>query len=350
MKQSAFGIASLVIGIISLVFSCFGFGFLGVLGFVFAIVAFMQKDRAKGTAIAGLITSIIAFLISFFMVVIGVSLLSDDGGNNKKSIVDENEKASEDANITDFSLDELEIYNKKGIVIKATGNKSDGEPKIGFYVENNSKNDINVSVAGMAVNNICCEDNLTYEEIMNDSKSNFTVDIDGDWADDNNITSIKKIDILFDITSDNEDFETYSIEKTIKTNNDDGKYQKATGDSIYSDKNIDVTFLESDDSDFKFAIYSKYKKYIDYRIDNCSVNGYSYDLTDSDSPVYDESLFPGTYSVFEISVEDNFCEDNSIKNIEKIEFKISGDSETTTTRLTGKGDINSKKIVYNVKN
>ena len=79
------------------------------------------------------------------------------------------------------------------------------------------------------------------------------------------------------------------------------------------------------------------------------MHGYSYDLTDNDTQVYDESLFPGTYSIFRISVSDDFCDKNSIKDVEKIEFKISADSETTTTRLTGKGDISSKKIVFNVK-
>ena len=72
-------------------------------------------------------------------------------------------------------------------------------------------------------------------------------------------------------------------------------------------------------------------------------------MTKNDAQVYDESLFPGTYSIFEILVKDDFCDNNSIKKIEKIEFKISADSETTTTRLTGEGDISSKKIVYNVK-
>ena len=89
---------------------------------------------------------------------------------------------------------------------------------------------------------------------MGGNKSNFTIDIDSDWADNNNITSIKKIDVLFDITSDNEDFESFSITKTVKTNNDDSKYQKTRGHSIYSDKNIDVIYLESDGSDYKFAI------------------------------------------------------------------------------------------------
>lgn len=129
-KQSGIGIASMVIGIISLVFSCFGVGFLGALGFIFAIAAFMQRDRGKRTAIAGLTTSVMAFLISFFVVAVGMSMFSYDGENNKKSIVDENKKESADVIITHFTFDELELYNKKGIVIKATGNKSDEEPKI----------------------------------------------------------------------------------------------------------------------------------------------------------------------------------------------------------------------------
>lgn len=95
-KQSGFGIASMVVGITSLVFSCFGVGLLGALGFIFAIVAFTQKDKAKGTAIAGLITSIIAFLISLFVVAAGVSLLADESSKETSKIESVDKKDSKD--------------------------------------------------------------------------------------------------------------------------------------------------------------------------------------------------------------------------------------------------------------
>lgn len=349
MKQSGFGIASLVIGIVSLVFSCFGVGFLGILGFIFSIIAFAQKGKGKGTAIAGIITSIIAFLISFLVIVLGFSLFSDDGEkeNNKSALNEENEERTENrTEKNDFSVEESELYNKKGILIRTTGNKSE---EIGFYVENNSKSDINISVGGLSVNNICCEDDLTYEQIMSGNKTNFSVNIDLDWAQKNGIEEIKKIDILFVVSSDDSNFNPFQVAKTIKTDKDDKKYQKIKGKLIYKDKNMEILYLESDDSTYKFSIYSKYKDFLDYRIDSCSINGYSYDLTENDTQVFEEPLFPDSYGLFEISVNDDFSDKNSIKEVEKIEFKISADSEATTTRLTGEGDVNSKKITYSVK-
>lgn len=122
MKQSGFGIASLVIGIVSLVFSCFGIGFLGALGFIFAIVAFTQKDRAKGTAIAGLITSIIAFLISFFVFAIGFSMFSDDTEKETSKIEsvenkDDKKEKSEESSSTVYKDDDY-TYKVKRYDIK----------------------------------------------------------------------------------------------------------------------------------------------------------------------------------------------------------------------------------------
>ena len=134
-KQSVFGIASMVIGIISLLFSCLGLGFLGIIGCILAIVGITQRGRAKGTAIAGLITSVVAFLISFLVIAVGISIISDDEEkDNKATIVADTEEDDNSPDITEFSFDEMNLYNKKGITIKATGNKSDDSPKIGIFV------------------------------------------------------------------------------------------------------------------------------------------------------------------------------------------------------------------------
>lgn len=79
MKQSVFGIISLILGIIGFLGSCFVFGIVpSVLGIVFAIIGFCQKDRGKGTAIAGLILSIIGTAIAGFSLLFGIALFEDD--------------------------------------------------------------------------------------------------------------------------------------------------------------------------------------------------------------------------------------------------------------------------------
>lgn len=55
MKQSGLGIASMILGIISILTACIAFGIVpGIIGAVLAIIALCQKDKKHGTAIAGL--------------------------------------------------------------------------------------------------------------------------------------------------------------------------------------------------------------------------------------------------------------------------------------------------------
>lgn len=74
MKQSGAGIASMILGIVGLVFSCFILGIIpAFLGLIFAIVALCQKDVKKGTAIAGLVCSIIGILFSILIILFGIA-------------------------------------------------------------------------------------------------------------------------------------------------------------------------------------------------------------------------------------------------------------------------------------
>ena len=70
MKQSGFGIASLTIGILSILFICCYGWFIAIPGIIFGIVGIAQKNRNHGTAIAGLICSIIGLITSIAMIII----------------------------------------------------------------------------------------------------------------------------------------------------------------------------------------------------------------------------------------------------------------------------------------
>ena len=70
MKQSGFGIASLVCGIAGILLACVAIGVVpAIIGLVCAIIALTQKGKGHGTAIAGLICSIVAIIILFFLYV-----------------------------------------------------------------------------------------------------------------------------------------------------------------------------------------------------------------------------------------------------------------------------------------
>lgn len=83
MKQSGFGIASLVLGIISIVTVCIVIGIVpSVLGLIFAIIALCQKNKKKGTAIAGLICSLVGIALFIVIVIIVNSGNSDKTTNS----------------------------------------------------------------------------------------------------------------------------------------------------------------------------------------------------------------------------------------------------------------------------
>ena len=70
-KKSTMGlsIASMVIGILSMTLCCVLGSALGILGLIFGIIALAKKHEGTGMAIAGVITSIIGFLVGVFMIV-----------------------------------------------------------------------------------------------------------------------------------------------------------------------------------------------------------------------------------------------------------------------------------------
>lgn len=67
-ERKGFAIASLVLGILSLVLCCFYGGFLGILGLIFGIVSLAKKESKMGMAIAGIITSSFGLIYGILMV------------------------------------------------------------------------------------------------------------------------------------------------------------------------------------------------------------------------------------------------------------------------------------------
>lgn len=83
-SPSGFSIASLVLGILSIVCCCVWYisGIFGILGLVFSIIVLVKKKSGKGMAIAGLICSaigiIMAVILLVMVVVVGTSMTADD--------------------------------------------------------------------------------------------------------------------------------------------------------------------------------------------------------------------------------------------------------------------------------
>ena len=67
-EHKGFAIASLVLGILSIVLCCIYGGFLGILGLIFGIVSLAKKESKMGMAIAGIITSALGLIYAIMMV------------------------------------------------------------------------------------------------------------------------------------------------------------------------------------------------------------------------------------------------------------------------------------------
>lgn len=76
-KSNGLGIASMVLGIIALLLSCCYGGFLGIIGLILGIIVVTKQDVKKGTAIAGIITSGIALLLTLILLIAGSGSLMD---------------------------------------------------------------------------------------------------------------------------------------------------------------------------------------------------------------------------------------------------------------------------------
>lgn len=114
MKQSGFGVAALVLGIVSILLACVGVGIVpAILGIIFAIIGLISKNRKHGTAIAGLICSIVGVIIFLFAFLAADSIFNSDDKENPKKVEtveqSENDEKTDDIEInTDDEVDQEE--------------------------------------------------------------------------------------------------------------------------------------------------------------------------------------------------------------------------------------------------
>ena len=93
MKQSGFGIASLVCGIAGILLACVAIGIVpAIVGIVFAIIALAQKNKGHGTAIGGLVCSIVGIIIFFLAMFV---FTSDDTNDTPKKISSNEEEQTQ---------------------------------------------------------------------------------------------------------------------------------------------------------------------------------------------------------------------------------------------------------------
>lgn len=87
-KSNGLGIASMIIGIFALLLSCCYGGFLGLIGLPLGIAGVTKPN--KGTAIAGIVTSGLALLITLGVLIMGNGSLADYVERSKDSATENN--------------------------------------------------------------------------------------------------------------------------------------------------------------------------------------------------------------------------------------------------------------------
>lgn len=167
MKQSGFGIASLVLSIVGFLTSCVVVGIIpSFLALIFAIIGLCQKDRGKGTAIAGLVLSLISVVSFLFLVVIGFSL-SEEGESytqdSNKAISDNNNNKDTSISVWADEPTDLKYFTYKK-------NPNDNTITISSYDGYDSKvwisptyniNDVEYTVTKFEGSVFFCNDNIT---------------------------------------------------------------------------------------------------------------------------------------------------------------------------------------------
>lgn len=133
MKQSGFGVAALILGIIGMLLSCVAVGIVPcVIGLILAIIGLVQKDRKHGMAIGGLVCSVIGIGI-FLLAVFVFGTLKDSGEVKEISSMtqgkDDNENSDgvEELQDSDFEISEYFYENSIGdtLYFLALKNNSD---------------------------------------------------------------------------------------------------------------------------------------------------------------------------------------------------------------------------------
>lgn len=82
-RNTNFGLASMVVGLVSVVLSCLYAGFLGIIGFILGIVSLIKEEPKKGKAITGIVCSTVAFFISI-CILVGSSMDLSGYAENKE--------------------------------------------------------------------------------------------------------------------------------------------------------------------------------------------------------------------------------------------------------------------------
>lgn len=334
MKQSKWGIASLILGIFAILLMCIDLGaVLGALGLIFSIIAFAQKNKKYGTAIAGMICSIIAIVLFILF-----SSVADTENNNSESTeytsetINPDTQAKEEDKVVEEVKTELKdpgtIWKENDCLIDTVScdNKS-----ATLKIENNSKKDYSFNVHAMAVNGIMTGCNIYSfrTSVPSGKKAMMDIEFDEKWTANDNVQYVDLLIWAYDNANNMKDFDTGVIR--IETNKYD-KEQEFIGSEDAAEYNGISVFAKSiTDSCISYSMVNNNKYFVETSLENCSINGWAFEpgYSYSDEPGsftvsldgYAVIIFPNSIANVNVNISD-FMKENNETSVSDFEFSL----------------------------
>ncbi len=240
----------------------------------------------------------------------------------KEENQEQEEKAKREAEKKkELSIEESEIYSGNGISIVAKEVEADKRStKFLFVISNSSEKDYSIAAHSYDVNGLMAGSNLMgfgNVDIPAGKNAKLSIEIDNEWTESNGINEIQKLNVIFWSYYDNfKEWDTGIISVPTNLYKEENLYIP-NGEEIYSDDVITVW----KNRDLTFTIWNKSNYNCGYTIENCSINEWSYELTEYTFDLYDEKIHSNSYAVFAIPIED-FLKDNDIKDAHGVEFDV----------------------------
>jgi len=226
----------------------------------------------------------------------------------------------------EISIDEQIIVDKDGVVITVMSYENDEfyGPTIVTQIENNTEQDLSMSIYSAIVNGIAIDGSL-YCDVAAGKKANTEICLDPADLAVSGITTIKDIELIFEgydsvtydtlFMSDSAAFSTSADASFVQMIDDSGSV-------VYDDNGIRIIMKETVEVDefgdtyFVFYVENNLDVEIAVFSENVSVNGIMID------PVYGSIVPAGKVDFEDMCFWASDLEDNGITGIEEIEFSL----------------------------
>lgn len=230
------------------------------------------------------------------------------------------------------------LFEENDVIIKTNGcEETNSSLNIGIYIENNSNLNLSFNAHAYAINGIMTGNNI-YDmdcDVAAGKKANTILEIDKNVMNTLGVKRLKNIDVLFWAYDNDKYFKAFDTNQIfIPTNYNDDTYDCYTGTTVYSDKDVQVDYLGTDNGEYLYAITNSTGTYMSFGVENLSFNDYSdssFKFSFFDTGIIHDLnsviVLNGCQAIIAIKPDDDFININHIDEITKIEFSLNIRSE-----------------------